>query len=73
VAARRIGAGAGTPLILPRWLYARAAQLTGDEGLREVIRSLPSSALSLVDMPSAITDVDTRHDLEHARRRLQRS
>jgi molybdenum cofactor cytidylyltransferase len=69
VAARRIGTGAGTPLIVPRWLYARAAQLTGDEGLREVMRRLPSSALSLMDMPSAITDVDTPKDLERARRR----
>jgi molybdenum cofactor cytidylyltransferase len=71
-AARRIGTGAGTPLILPRWLYARADQLTGDEGLREVIRRLPSSALSLMDIPSAIADVDTTQDLERARRRRHR-
>jgi len=73
VAARRIGSGAGTPLILPRCLYASAAQLTGDEGLRDVIRRLPSSALSRIDMPSAITDVDTAKDLERARRHLHRS
>lgn len=72
VAARRIGSGAGTPLIVPHWLYARAAQLAGDEGLRDVIRRLPSSALSLVDMPSAITDVDTAQDLERARRSRHR-
>jgi len=72
VAARRIGTGAGTPLIVPRWLYASAAQLTGDEGLREVIRRLPPSALSLIDMPSAITDVDTPKDLERARRHRHR-
>jgi molybdenum cofactor cytidylyltransferase len=72
VAARRIGVGAGTPLIVPRWLYARAAQLTGDEGLRDVIRRLPPSALSLMDMPSAITDVDTPNDLERARRHRHR-
>jgi len=72
VAARRIGSGGGTPLILPRWLYARAAQLAGDEGLRDVIRRLPASALSLVDMPSAITDADTREDLERARHHRHR-
>jgi molybdenum cofactor cytidylyltransferase len=72
VAARRIGTGAATPLIVPRWLYARAAQLTGDEGMRDVIRRLPSSLLSLLDMPSAITDVDTPNDLERARRHRHR-
>jgi len=72
VAARRIGSGAGTPLIVPHWLYARAALLTGDAGLRDVIRRLPSSALSLMDMPSAITDVDTPQDLERARRHRHR-
>ena len=72
VAARRIGSGAGTPLILPRWLYASAAQLTGEEGLRDVLRRLPPSALSLTDMPSAITDVDTPNDLERARRHRRR-
>ena len=73
VAARRIDTGAGTPLIVPRWLYPRAALLTGDAGLRDVIRRLPSSALSLVAMPSAITDVDTPRDLERARRQRHRS
>ena len=69
VAARRIGTGAGTPLVVPHWLYTKAAQLVGDEGLREVIRRLPPFALSLTDMPSAVTDVDTPDDLERARRR----
>jgi molybdenum cofactor cytidylyltransferase len=73
VVARRIGSGAGTPLILPRWLYASAAQLNGDAGLREVIRRLPSHALSLMDMPSSGADVDTPKDLERARRRTTRS
>jgi molybdenum cofactor cytidylyltransferase len=72
VAARRIGPGAGTPLILPRRLYARADQLTGEAGLREVIGRLPSCALALVDMPSAVADVDTAQDLERARRRRHR-
>jgi molybdenum cofactor cytidylyltransferase len=70
VAARRLHHGqGGTPLILPRWLYPRARAVTGDQGLRELVRSLPDDAVSLVDMPSAAVDVDTRLDLEQARRR----
>ena len=74
VVARRIGSGAGTPLILPRWLYASAAQLNGDAGLREVIRRLPSSRpVAAWTWPSSGADVDTPKDLERARRRTTRS
>src|SRR5712664_3973121 len=46
VIARRIGqqGGAprgGVPLILPRWLYSRALQVTGDIGLRDLVGALP--------------------------------
>jgi len=69
VAARRVESHAGAPLILPRWLYARARTITGDAGLRELVRRLPRHAVSLTDLPSAELDVDTPRDLERARRR----
>jgi molybdenum cofactor cytidylyltransferase len=69
VAARRVNARAGAPLILPRWLYSRAAGLAGDAGLRELVRRLPQHQVSLTDLPSAELDVDTPQDLERARRR----
>jgi CTP:molybdopterin cytidylyltransferase MocA len=71
VAARRVEAHAGAPLILPRWLYARAATIAGDVGLRELVRRLPRHAVSLTDLPSAELDVDTPRDLERARRRTR--
>jgi molybdenum cofactor cytidylyltransferase len=71
VAARRVEAHAGAPLILPRWLYARAVKLAGDAGLRELVRRLPRHAVSLTDLPSAELDVDTPQDLERARRRTR--
>ena len=37
--ARRINLSGVTPVILPRWLYARASALTGDVGLREIGRA----------------------------------
>jgi molybdenum cofactor cytidylyltransferase len=73
VAARRVEARAGAPLILPRWLYARASSIAGDAGLRELVRRLPRHAVSLTDMPSAELDVDTPEDLERARRRRRPS
>jgi molybdenum cofactor cytidylyltransferase len=77
LAARRIGApGAtahgGVPLILPRWLYARALHVTGDIGLRELVTRLPAEQRVLVDLPSAELDVDTPHDLCRARRPRRR-
>lgn len=71
VAARRVESHAGAPLILPRWLYARARTITGDAGLRELVRRLPQHAVSLTDLPSAELDVDTPRDLERARRRTR--
>jgi molybdenum cofactor cytidylyltransferase len=67
VIARRIGRRGATPLLLPRWLFARASYLAGDIGLRELINQLPREARVLVDMPSAAADIDTPHDLKKAR------
>jgi molybdenum cofactor cytidylyltransferase len=66
--ARRVGVTGGTPLILPRWLYARALRIGGDVGLRDMLCELPSESRVLIDMPSATMDVDTPRDLEAARR-----
>jgi molybdenum cofactor cytidylyltransferase len=59
----------GTPLILPRWLYARALEVTGDTGLRDLVRALPVQQRAFLDLPSASLDVDTPADLCTARRR----
>lgn len=74
VAARRIGAeraGArgATPVILPKRLFAAAARCAGEVGLRELIAGLRPDERVLVELPSAGFDVDTREDLERARRR----
>jgi molybdenum cofactor cytidylyltransferase len=71
VVARRVGAGAGAPLILPRRLYPKARQIGGDLGLRDLVNSLPRDELKLVEVASAALDVDTPQDLRRARRRLR--
>ncbi len=79
VVARRIGQigqqdaapRGGVPLILPRWLYARAAQVTGDIGLRDLVSGLPASQRVLLTLPSAVLDVDTPQDLRAARYALR--
>lgn len=73
VVARRIGRHGGIPLVLPRWLYARARAITGDVGLRELIGGLPENQRVLLDLPSAVLDVDTPRDLRDARRRPRSS
>jgi molybdenum cofactor cytidylyltransferase len=78
VIARRIVQRGGTtrggvPLILPRWLYARALKLTGDIGLRDLVNGLPAPQRMLLNLPSAALDVDTPQDLHAARRRLRPS
>lgn len=62
----------GVPLILPRWLYARAQTVSGDIGLRDWVGSLPPAQRALLPLPSAALDVDTAHDLRLARRRPRR-
>jgi len=73
VIARRIGNQGGTPLILPRWLYSRAPEITGDIGLRELVHELPRHQRVLVNLPSATLDVDTPEDLRAARNRAWRA
>jgi molybdenum cofactor cytidylyltransferase len=78
VIARRVERHGGTPhggipLILPRWLYARAYAVQGDVGLRELVSGLPADQRVLLTLPSAAQDVDTPHDLRAARRRLRAS
>jgi CTP:molybdopterin cytidylyltransferase MocA len=78
VVARRVGQvgetpRGGVPLILPRWLYARARAARGDIGLRDFINRLPPSQRLLVNLPSAALDIDTPRDLSDARRRVRRS
>jgi molybdenum cofactor cytidylyltransferase len=70
--ARRIKLSGATPVILPRWLYARASSLTGDVGLRDLIGQLPADRRVLAELPSARWDVDTPQDLRDARRRFRR-
>jgi molybdenum cofactor cytidylyltransferase len=73
VIARRVGRGGGSPLILPRWLFARARAVSGDVGLRELMARLPASQKILVDLPSAALDIDTPQDLRAARRQARRA
>jgi molybdenum cofactor cytidylyltransferase len=68
VAARRIGAEAAAPLILPRRHYPRALGVAGDVGLKTLVRHLPPQDIALVSLASAAFDVDTPRDLERARR-----
>jgi molybdenum cofactor cytidylyltransferase len=69
--ARRINLSGATPVILPRWLYARASAVAGDVGLREFVGQLPAHSRVLVDLHSASWDVDTPQDLRDARRRFR--
>jgi molybdenum cofactor cytidylyltransferase len=69
--ARKIGLAGATPVVLPPWLYSRASALAGDIGLRELIGQLPADSRVLVEMPSAVRDVDTPQDLRDARRRFR--
>jgi molybdenum cofactor cytidylyltransferase len=71
VIARRVALHGGSPLILPRWLFARALGLTGDVGLRDLTDRLPRDVVRLADLPSAQLDIDTQQDLRSARRRLR--
>ncbi len=71
VVARRVGMRAGTPLVLPRRLYAEALRIRGDLGLRELANGLHGNELALLDLPSAAVDVDTPDDLVRARRRMR--
>ncbi len=65
---RRIGAGAGVPLILRRHLFTAAASVRGDSGLKDLARALEPPSRRLVAMRSAASDVDDAFDLRAARR-----
>jgi molybdenum cofactor cytidylyltransferase len=69
--ARRVGRGAAIPVILPRWLYPRALEVVGDIGLRELIERLAPEQRVLVELASAVQDVDTPQALNEVRRRFQ--
>lgn len=68
IVARRIGTHAGTPLILPRRFYSLARRLRGDVGLRELLADIAIDGRILINMPSAVQDIDTPADLRAARR-----
>jgi molybdenum cofactor cytidylyltransferase len=70
VVAKGFADHAGTPLIVPRWLYGPALRIAGDLGLRELVRRLPADQLVRVSLPSAARDIDTPLDLRNARRRF---
>jgi len=72
VVARKADDRGVTPLILPRRFYAGALRVEGDSGLRHLVGRLPGEDIVLLDLPSAALDVDTRADLERARRRTRR-
>jgi molybdenum cofactor cytidylyltransferase len=72
VTARRTSNGAATPLILPKFLYRKAARQTGDIGLRDFVAGLRGEQRTLLNLSSAERDVDTTHDLAMARRRPDR-
>jgi molybdenum cofactor cytidylyltransferase len=61
IAAAHYAGRAGVPAILPRRSWTAVHALGGDAGARALLRD--SSAVTLVAMPEAIFDVDTREDL----------
>ena len=66
--ARRIGTRGGTPLILPKRLFHLAQRISGDTGLRDLLADLAMDERVLIEMPSAVRDIDTPIDLRLARR-----
>jgi CTP:molybdopterin cytidylyltransferase MocA len=60
-AAAHYAGRAGVPAILPRRSWAALYGLRGDAGARAVLRD--AASLTLVAMPEAALDVDTREDL----------
>lgn len=58
----------GLPLVV-RWsqLLAWQSQLSGDKGLRKLIRALPDSSYSTIDFPELAYDIDTPQQYKEAR------
>jgi molybdenum cofactor cytidylyltransferase len=71
VVARRVGAWGGAPLILPRHLVPAGLRITGDAGLKDLVRRLAPEGVTLMEAPSAASDVDTPRELDRARRRAR--
>lgn len=61
-AAARYSGRVGVPAMLPRRALRKLRALAGDEGARKVLAA--DARLTVVDMPEAALDVDTREDLE---------
>jgi molybdenum cofactor cytidylyltransferase len=72
VVARRVDGGGAAPLILPRWLFSESRRISGDVGMRDLLRQLPAGGLVTMPLPSAAFDIDTPSDLNAARRRFRR-
>jgi molybdenum cofactor cytidylyltransferase len=72
VVARRVDGNGAAPLILPRWLYFESRHISGDVGLRDLLRQLPPGSLVMMPLPSAAFDIDTPRDLSAARRRFRK-
>jgi molybdenum cofactor cytidylyltransferase len=72
VAARAFAGRAAIPAILPKFLYPQARLLVGDIGLRSLLSELRKEQQALLELPSAVRDLDTPRDLADARRRALR-
>lgn len=70
IVASRAGDRVGPPVLLRRPQFALAEALDGDDGLNRLIRANPDA--KLVDLLSALVDVDTPADLEALAETLDR-
>lgn len=66
IVASRFGERGGIPLVLPRRFFKGADTLQGDTGLKSLLAT-SASHLQLMDMPSALKDMDTPAELALAR------
>jgi molybdenum cofactor cytidylyltransferase len=66
-AAARYGERVGAPAVLPRRYWRAVKEVRGDQGARELLRGAESP--TLVDLPEAALDIDTRADLVKLRAR----
>ncbi|MCF3651195.1 nucleotidyltransferase family protein [Synoicihabitans lomoniglobus] len=63
VVAASYGGHPGAPALIDRKHFGALAHLTGDEGARRLIKSLPPDQLGLVERPELALDIDTPEDL----------
>lgn len=67
VAASRYDNIIGLPLVVEgQQLQAWQSQLSGDKGLRKLIRSLPEHAVTSIEVPALAEDIDTPEQYAHA-------